>query len=42
LYRDLHCWDLRFEHRTVGSHAEYLFHIGIRQLPDVKYDRESR
>jgi lipopolysaccharide export system protein LptA len=42
LYRDLHCWDLRFEHRTVGSRAEYLFHIGIRQLPDVKYDRESR
>jgi lipopolysaccharide export system protein LptA len=42
LYRDLHCWDLRFEHRTVGSRAEYLFHIAIRQLPDVKYDRESR
>ena len=42
LYRDLHCWDLRFEHRTVGNHAEYSFHVGIRQLPDVKYDRESR
>jgi lipopolysaccharide export system protein LptA len=42
LYRDLHCWDLRFEHRSVGSRAEYFFRIGIRQLPDVKYERESR
>lgn len=42
LHRDLHCWDLRFESRRTGNHAEYLFHIGVRQLPEVKYDRESR
>lgn len=42
LYRDLHCWDLSFVHRTTGNHAEYVFHISIRQLPDVKYDREKR
>jgi lipopolysaccharide export system protein LptA len=42
LFRDLHCWDLRFEHRSVGGRAEYFFHIAIRQLPDVKYERQSR
>lgn len=42
LTRDLHCWELRFNHRTIGARAEYFFHIGIRQLPDVKYERESR
>ncbi len=42
LNRDLHCWELRFNHRTVGGRSEYFFHVGIRQLPEVKYERESR
>jgi lipopolysaccharide assembly outer membrane protein LptD (OstA) len=42
LYRDLHCWELRFEHRTSGSQSQYYFHIGIKQIPDVKYEKERR
>ena len=42
LQRDLHCWDLRFEHRSVGGRAEYFFRVAIRDLPDVKYERVSR
>ena len=42
LQRDLHCWDLRFEHRTSGDRAEYFFRINVKDLPDVQYHRESR
>jgi len=42
LYRDLHCWEFRFDHRTSGGNAEYSFRIAIKQIPDVKYERESR
>lgn len=42
LLRDLHCWELRFEHRTSGSRAEYYFRVNAKQLTDVQYQRESR
>lgn len=42
LYRDLHCWELRFEHRASGARAEYYFRVAIKQIPDVQYQREGR
>jgi lipopolysaccharide assembly outer membrane protein LptD (OstA) len=41
LYRDLHCWDLRFGYSRRGAVVTYHFHIAIKQIPDVKWDREK-
>lgn len=35
LSRDLHCWELTFSYRSPGT---YLFHVGIRDIPEVKYE----
>jgi lipopolysaccharide assembly outer membrane protein LptD (OstA) len=37
LYRDLHCWEFRFEYRSTGS---YSFRIDIKDIPEVKYESE--
>lgn len=42
LYRDLHCWEMSFNHRISGRNSEYYFRINIKSLPDVKYEREDR
>ncbi len=42
LYRDLHCWEMRFEYRSSGARSEYYFRINIKQIPDVQYQREGR
>lgn len=42
LYRDLHCWEMRFEHRSSGARSEYYFRVNIKQIPDVQYQREGR
>ena len=35
LSRDLHCWELTFRYNSRGT---YFFHVGIRDIPDIKYD----
>jgi hypothetical protein len=42
LYRDLHCWEIRFDHRRSGAISEYSFRIAIKQIPDVQYQRQGR
>ena len=42
LYRDLHCWEMRFDQQTSGGNSQYYFRISIKALPDVKYERWQR
>jgi lipopolysaccharide export system protein LptA len=41
IYRDLHCWEIRFDRRVTGGQGEYYFRINVKDLPDVKYERQQ-
>jgi lipopolysaccharide assembly outer membrane protein LptD (OstA) len=41
LYRDLHCWEARLERRSSGRSSQFYFRINVKQLQDVKYERNS-
>jgi lipopolysaccharide assembly outer membrane protein LptD (OstA) len=39
--RDLHCWRASFKHRRFGDEWSYYFEIGVKSLPEIKYQRGS-
>ena len=39
--RDLHCWRASFKHRKFGNEWSYYFEIGVKALPEIKYQRGS-
>lgn len=38
LYRDLHCWELRFEYSSRGT---YYFRVNIKDIQDIKYETQK-
>jgi len=38
-YRDLHCWEARFEWVPTGGREGYYFRINMKALPEVKIER---
>lgn len=42
LYRDLHCWEAHFQYSSDDRGATYSFLIKVKQIPEVKYERQQR
>lgn len=42
LIRDLHCWQAEFTRQEYGGNSQYYFRVFLRDIPDVKYERERR
>jgi hypothetical protein len=42
LVRDLHCWQMEFTRQEYGGNSQYYFRVFLRDIPDVKYERERR
>jgi len=38
VYRDLHCWEARFNWSLVGNRWSYDFRVGIRAIPEIKIE----
>jgi lipopolysaccharide assembly outer membrane protein LptD (OstA) len=41
LFRDLHCWEARLHWWTLGERWFYEFRLGIKALPDIKFERKE-
>lgn len=43
IYRDLHCWQMKFDWRPLGKSQSYEFSIGLKApiLQDIKYPRSN-
>lgn len=41
VYRDLHCWEARLHWWSIGSRWWYEFKLGIKALPDIKFERRE-
>ncbi len=41
VYRDLHCWEARFERRFFGNRADYYFRISVKDIEEIFYERRS-
>lgn len=42
IYRDLHCWQLRFTWSKSGEYWSYRFQISAKKLPDLKFRHSDR
>lgn len=42
VYRDLGCWQAVLERRRSGGRSSYFFRISVKDLPDLKYERQRR
>jgi len=42
VYRDLGCWQAVLERRMSGGRSSYFFRISVKDLPDLKYERQRR
>ena len=42
IYRDLHCWQLRFTWSKSGEYWSYRFQINAKKLPDLKFRHSDR
>jgi len=41
IYRDLHCWEARFERRYFGDNASFYFKINVKDIDEIFYERRS-
>ncbi len=41
LRRDFHCWEALFDWAISGYRKGYYFRIGIKEIPDVKYEKRG-
>jgi hypothetical protein len=41
VYRDLHCWEARFQYVPTGPGRGYWFVISIKEIPEIKYERRQ-
>ena len=43
IYRDLHCWEMRFSWIPIGFHQSYSFQINVKSaiLKDLKYEKRK-
>jgi len=42
VYRDLGCWQAVLDRRVSGGRSSYFFRISVKDLPDLKYERQRR